>query len=333
MAMIHAYPQHHNAGAEWMVHTLLRAAVARGHEADVVLSNPVPGGPYTLDGVRVWPHRGKNDPFEHIDGADVLITHLENTQRASLIGRMRGVPVVHVLHNTFQQTKTWLRKGPCDLAVYNSEWMRADYEAWLASVRAPLPRSVVIRPPVLAGDYRTKHGDRVTLINMYGPKGAATFWALAERMSDVKFIAVTGGYGDQDIRDLPNVEVLPNTPGHQMRDLVYARTKILLMPSDYESWGRTGIEACASGIPVIAHPTPGLKESLGDAGIFADRDDIGEWEKQIRRLLTPRAYGTASKKALARSAELDPTPDLDRWCDAIEALAPQRARLRALARL
>jgi len=69
------------------------------------------------------------------------------------------------------------------------------------------------------------------------------------------------------------------------------------MPSEYESWGRVGVEAMASGIPVIAHPTPGLQESLGDAGVFVDRNDIDGWERAIRRLLTPRAYGTASKKA------------------------------------
>lgn len=333
LAMLHAYPEHHNAGAEWMVHTLLRAAAARGHEVDVVLSNPAPGGSYMLDGVRVHPFRSKSDPFDYADDATVIVTHLENTQRASTIGKMRGVPVAHVLHNTFDQTKSWLRKGPCNLAVYNSEWMRADYEAWLDAVKAPRPDSVVIRPPVLAEDYATGHGDHVTLINLFPPKGSGTFWALAERMPDVRFLAVTGGYGEQDVRDLPNVEVLPNTPGHQMREKVYARTKILLMPSAYESWGRVGVEAMASGIPVIAHPTPGLRESLGTAGVFVDRDDVDGWEKQIRRLLTPRAFGAASKRAKARSAELDPAEDLKRWCLAMEALAEQRGRLRALARL
>ena len=333
LAMLHAYPPHHNAGAEWMVHTLLRAAVERGHEVDVVLSNPAPGGSYVLDGVRVHPFRTKSDPFEYAEDATAIVTHLESTQRASTIGKMRGVPVAHVLHNTFDQTKSWLRKGPCNLAVYNSEWMRADYEAWLDAVKAPRPDSVVIRPPVLVGDYATGHGDHVTLINLFPPKGSGTFWALAERMPDVRFLAVTGGYGEQDVRDLPNVEVLPNTPGHQMREKVYARTKILLMPSAYESWGRVGVEAMASGIPVIAHPTPGLRESLGTAGVFVDRDDVDGWEKQIRRLLTPRAFGAASKRAKARSAELDPAEDLKRWCLAMEALAEQRGRLRALARL
>lgn len=332
LAMLHAYPPHHNAGAEWMVHALLRALVERGHEVDVVLSHPAPSGPYELDGVRVRPFRSKADPFDYTDQADAIITHLENTQRASMIGRMRGVPVVHVLHNTYAQTRGWLRKCSPSLAVYNSQWMRRDYESWLSSIGHPLPSAVVVRPPVHAGEYATKHGSAVTLINLFPPKGSGTFWALVERMPDVQFLAVRGAYGEQVIREgLPNVEIIDNTP--RIRDEVYARTKILLMPSEYESWGRTGVEAMASGIPVIAHPTPGLRESLGDAGIFVDRDDLDGWEREIRRLLAPRAYGAASKRARARSAELDPAEDLARWCAAVEQLSEQRGRLRALARI
>jgi glycosyltransferase involved in cell wall biosynthesis len=106
-----------------------------------------------------------------------------------------------------------------------------------------------------------------------------------------------------------------------MRDDVYARTKLLLMPSDYESWGRVGVEAMASGIPVIAHPTEGLTESLGDAGTFIHRDDIPAWCDAITRLLKPRAWGAASKKAKARSAELDPARDLATWVQALEHLS------------
>jgi len=333
LAMLHAYPPHHNAGAEWMVHTMLRATVERGHEVDVVLSSRLQDGPYELDGVRVHPYTGKGDLFRFLNSADALVTHLECTRRAMVISRLHGVPLIQVLHNTFDQTRNWVRRGPCALAVYNSEWMRAEFEAWLDSVRAPRPDAVVVRPPVLAEEYATKPGDRVTLINLYPPKGSGTFWQLAERMPDVKFLAVIGGYGPQDVRELPNVEVVPNVPGQRMRDEVYARTKILLMPSEYESWGRVGVEAMASGIPVIAHPTPGLCESLGEAGIFVDRDDLDGWEREIRRLLTPRAYGTASKKAKARSAELDPAPDLERWVAAAEMVAAQRDRMRMLARL
>lgn len=80
-----------------------------------------------------------------------------------------------------------------------------------------------------------------------------------------------------------------------MRDDVWSRTKVLLIPSNYETYGMVGVEAIASGIPTIAHPTDGLCESLGDAGWFIPRDDVDEWQRVIELLLTDDAvYDCAS---------------------------------------
>jgi hypothetical protein len=132
---------------------------------------------------------------------------------------------------------------------------------------------------------------------------------------------VQGAYGRQVIPPVvpPNVTLAANTP--RIRDEVYARTRILLMPSEYESWGRTGVEAMASGIPVIAHPTPGLRESLGDAGIFVDRDDTAGWADAIAELSDPDVYAQVSRRAAARARELDPAEDLETWRAAVESLA------------
>jgi glycosyltransferase involved in cell wall biosynthesis len=326
LAMLHLYPPAGNAGAEWAMHTLLAALVKAGHEVDVLMIEPHREmvEPYTLDGVRVHPRRGKGDPFEWLlsDRAPhVIVTHLMNTPRATVLGEMYGIPVVHVLHNDHDHERSWLVRGP-NLVVYNSEWVRRSCLDWWSNTQTgESPPGVVVRPPVIAADYATEPGDRVTLINMCENKGARLFWALAKRMPTTKFLAVKGAYGTQIVQDLPNVEVQEHVPGGHMRDKVYARTKVLLVPSSYESWGRVAAEAMASGIPVIAHPTPGLRESCGDAGIFCDRDDIDAWEQQIRRLSKHLAYKSASAKALARSHELDPSADLDRWVAAIRTVA------------
>src|SRR6202008_4402278 len=108
------------------------------------------------------------------------------------------------------------------------------------------PRVVVVRPLVRSAEFATEPGDRVTLVNLrpmeMSPggavmgKGAELFWTLAERMPGVKFLGVRGAYGGQMVRDdLPNVEVLDPVPAHEMRDRVFARTRVLLMPSSYES--------------------------------------------------------------------------------------------------
>ena len=90
------------------------------------------------------------------------------------------------------------------------------------------------------------------------------------------------------------------------------------MPSDYESWGMVGVEAMHSGIPVIAHPTPGLRESLADAGTFIDRGDVDAWEAAIRRLYDDEDAFTRARK---RAGELDPVDELDAWVTAVEGLA------------
>lgn len=327
LAMLHAYPPHHNAGAEWMVHTLLRHLVGQGHEVRVQLSTGDPVD-YVLDGVAVHGRRDKSDPLRRIDEArpDVLVTHLENTPRAAVIAQQAHVPCVHVLHNTFWPTKMWADRYPPALLVANSDWMRADFADHFATrSRRALPPTVVVRPPVVPADYRTPPGDRVTLINLFGNKGPHVLWALAERMPDVGFLAVRGGYGDQVIPDqVPgNVDLVDNSP--RIRDEVYARTRILLMPSEYESWGRVGVEAMCSGIPVIAHPTPGLLESLGAAGTFVDRDDLDGWQRAVRDLLKPARWRAASRRARARADELDPTDDLARWTEALESLTRRRS--------
>ncbi|MBQ1164075.1 glycosyltransferase, partial [Streptomyces sp. A73] len=77
----------------------------------------------------------------------------------------------------------------------------------------------------------------------------------------------------------------------------------------------------ASGIPVVAHPTPGLCESLGEAGVFVDRNDLDGYEAVLRKLLeAPAEYRLAAKRARARSRELDPAADLTAWREAVEAL-------------
>lgn len=334
LAMLHLYTPVHNAGAELMIHPMLRALVRRGHQVDVVLSREHREIPtqYVHDGVTVFPRRGKGDPLlwftDPARRPDLVVTHLENTERASVLGEQYNVPVVHVLHNTFGATKNALTRMPA-LAVVNSAWMAEDITAWWLWARGarPMPPVMILRPPVLAEEYTTTPGSRITLINLCAEKGAHTFYALAKRFPRRRFLGVTGAYYEQIRLDMPNVELIDHVPGPRMRELVYSRTKVLLMPSVYESYGRTGIEAAMSGIPTIAHPTAGLLESLGDGGNYADRDDHDAWQAHLTRLLTPRGWAEASQRARQRAAGLDPAGDLDAWADAAEVIGGGSARL------
>ena len=182
-----------------------------------------------------------------------------------------------------------------------------------------LPKRV-LHPPVLWKDYDV--GDRgvdksllfVTMINCNTNKGGYILPRIAEHLPELRFVGVRGAYEEQIIKPAANLKYLPNTPCIKN---IYAQTRILLIPSAYESWGRVAVEAMSSGIPVIATATPGLSEALGSAGIFCDREDIPSWTSHIRRLVEDEAYYAAvSRRCRARSRELDPRPqmnELEQW--------------------
>lgn len=328
---VHAYPPDHNAGAEWALHEMLRALVGRGHAATVWLSQQAASRePYSVDGVRVMPHEAGSDAqfAKSVARASAVVSHLENVPGAASLARGFGKPLIVVCHNTFDLTWQPMREGSSALAVLNSRWMLEKAEpAFEGRLHRP-DQMLVVRPPVWPEEYQTARGDCITLVNCTVTKGVKVLAELAERMPDRKFLAVRGGYGEQEPPELDNVIVLDHTPGREMRNVVYARTRLLLMPSDYESWGRVGVEAMASGIPVLAHPTDGLTESLGGAGIFCDRDDTGVWQAAIERLDDRSEYREASRRARARSRQLDPAQDLAAWCEAVEEVAGARTPAR-----
>lgn len=307
LAYVHAYVPTHNAGAETTLHDILKTLVAAGWTATVVIKpqrisfttgRVVDEFPeYWIDGVHVVPAVDKRTLLHYLPKADVTISHLECSQRTHLLSKQYSIPTIHLVHNTHPLTVQWMASS--DALIINTEWI-ANEEAF-KSYAGP---KMVLNPPVDPGEYETTRGKSVTLVNLWEDKGAAVFYELARRFPEIPFLGVRGGYGEQveaPASQLPNVTIMDHTA--DMKE-VYSKTKVLLMPSKYESFGRVGVEAMASGIPTIAEPTPGLIESLGTAGIFADRDDVDAWETALRDLLKPAKYGKASKTSLARSKAL-----------------------------
>lgn len=292
-----------------MLEELLVPLQDRGHQVDVYLAKGQSGPSYDHRGLTV--HRRGADWIRAALEADVLVTHLDQTSEVVGMAAVLDKPVVQVLHNTHAPTKMWAN-CKADLLVFNSEWMKADFG---------MP-GIVVRPPVWAKDYAVstpigKDGF-VTLVNTSYRKGGLMLAMLAATMPNTQFLTIDGAYGEQLNSNLPNVRQLSH--GQHMLS-AYANTGVLLVPSYYESWGRVAVEAMASGIPVIAAPTPGLLEALGDAGTFVEWDDLQGWQSHLLLLLTsPQAYTEASERSYKRSAELDPTDDINRWIDAVERL-------------
>lgn len=310
--IIHKAMPIHAAGAESMFQAIAKWLVARGHSVSATVAHAE--GAWELDGVR---YVGEARPSEEpIEAADLLLTHLDQTRIAAWWATRQRKPLCHVVHNDQQLAFHRVRAHEAQLVIFNSRWIEAAVR-W----RGP---SIVIPPPVFAADYdvrvkRHPHhhsfnpwegcGDAVVLVNLSKAKGGDLFWELARALPDRRFIGVLGAYGEQIVpKDIPaNVEVWENRP--DPRDF-YRRARVILMPSSYESWGRVAVEAAASGIPTIAHPTPGLGESMGMAAIFCSRYVPNDWLDALDWLDDPSNYGERSRMALQRAERLDPEASL-----------------------
>jgi glycosyltransferase involved in cell wall biosynthesis len=311
LCFVHGYPPDHNAGAEWMLHSINKFLISRGHEVKVMTKGNVLVS--QQNGRKIHTKLDSGHTFEGVDvsrvgvamygplfrWADVVITHLDQAGKAMNLCRGYEKPLVHLMHNTHHNDVLYRINPQNNYVVYNAEWNK--------KASKYINKSYVLYPPVNYEDYEVKvRGKNITLINCFEPKGGNFLVSLAKELPDYNFLGVLGAYGDQVIGKSKNLKYEDNTPDIKK---VYAKSRIVLMPSSYESWGRVAVEAMSSGIPVIAHPTPGLKESLGDAGLFAHRDHIGDWVKIIKELDDPKYYKEVSEKCKARAKELTEISD------------------------
>lgn len=328
-ALIHLFPPEHCAGSETTLHAALRALAHRGHIVRVICANSKTA-PYEIDGISVVrpPRRGVETWLkDYVQGSDLLVTHLDLTSQAMSLAMATKIPLVHFVHN-HMQLMCWRVDARVPyknaLAVYNSHWLAAKPSSYYGQEMPKewLAPSIVLHPVVEREHYECERGNKITLVNPTPGKGVETFKALARLMPDREFLAVEGGYGDQIVVEAGaklkpnqmeaggNIEWMAHTP--DIRN-VFRKTKVLLMPSDYESFGRVGVEAACCGIPTVAHPTDGLKEAFGDAGIFIDRNEIAAWFNEVQRLMTDDVYyHKRSQIVLDMARQIDPESEFDR---------------------
>lgn len=330
VAIVDRYPPLVNAGGESMLAGLLEPLAARGDRVSVVTQT---SARYQRRGVDVYP---RTDRDRLVAEADVVVGHLMWTREAVEAAARHGKALVYLVHN-HRQLRHWslTPENVTVLAVNSQELARnvqtprraGRPDSWSRGLDTWDGPGIIVRPPVRLADWHRTDDPagrtHVTLVNPQPAKGSDLFYALAARPNRRRWLAVEGGYGDQrrPTAANPGVDWQPQTA--DMAGDVYARTRVLLMPSDYESWGMAAVEAMASGIPVIAHPTVGLRESLGDGATFLDRDDVDAWQAELERLDDPGYYADRAAAALHRALQLDlqAEADLAVWARAISAAA------------
>lgn len=319
---IHLYYPGHCCGSESMAHRINLYLISKGHQCRVILHH-YKGLPYIYEGVEVFPASGRVDAYQW---ADVVMTHLDMTQFTIIMAKEAKRPLIHFVHNDIPYQSIISSFGNVS-AVYNSDWIKN-------KIGYDIP-GYVLHPPCNPIDYKVESTrEYITLVSLNERKGGYMFYEIAKAMPDRKFLGVVGSYDNPGDRGMPQIEIInlllqlpnftlvPNTP-----DILstYKKTRLLLMPSDYESWGRTATEAMCSGIPVICTPTPGLKENCGDAAVYVGKEipygdpghaqvNIGEvpdWVDAIKMFDNPNTYAKYSVLSVERSEALNPEKELE----------------------
>jgi glycosyltransferase involved in cell wall biosynthesis len=178
----------------------------------------------------------------------------------------------------------------------------------------------IVRPILIESELRlfTKPerptGDCITLINANILKGLSIFVALAQKFPNRKFLGVKPYYNKINVPNLPNIEWMDIQDDIRV---VLRKTRILLVPSLYESWGRVAFEAMYNGIPTlytrpsvdnIQYPsgsTEGMRDWIQDNGIQCDRNTLDDWARGIQSLDNPSTYNDYSDRSYNCTADLN----------------------------
>ena len=288
--IIQEYITQVKAGAEQYAHNLNKYLISKGHEIMVLV--PYGYKQCIYDGVKVTVTDLKSERDSFVEWCDVVFTHLGYTELTlNYINEYR--PIIYISHNTLYEDLTFLEGRENVSIIYNSKISK--------SISPFTNNAMILTPPqTLKRTVDDASKNRyITLINYSKKKGGELLKKIALAMPTHKFMAVGGGY-DEQIKQPECVLLRQNT-----KDIskIYEESRIILMPSEYESWGMVGSEALTNGIPVIASECFGLKENLASAGIFCELE-LEQWIKAIKLLDNPEIYKRKQEQALKRANEL-----------------------------
>lgn len=332
-------PQY-TGGAQSSCHELALELMALGHQV-AILCQLVPSGMVGLknrlkrrlsgqvavaDSIQGYPVYRQWEVLEGIPAVvrafkpDVAVAQIGQQVRVAQILQDCGVPcLVYIRNVEMNELEGDPRTIPGVKFIANSQFTAGRFQSMFGIDPAVIP------PLLIPEQYRVfPKGGHVTFVNPRQLKGFDIVLEIAARMPEVPFHVIeswTLGREDRDainarIKPLPNVRFRSRTA--DMRR-VYARSKIMLMPSRWEeAWGRIASEAQVSGIPVVASNRGGLPESVGPGGILLDPDGpIEAWVEAVSRLWHDAGfYAEKSKAALEYSRR----PDLDRSSQASRLL-------------
>lgn len=323
VALTHGYPPTWAMGGEVSLHRTLTAC--RGPVTVLTRTDE----PYTLDGIRVERIAADAALDQHADpapiarqladlDASVVVAQNELSLPAVRAARSIGVPSVVSVHTPPRYGRGIAQAvREADAAIYNTRHSAVEWgEPDALVLHPPIPRL----PPKPA---TPPHGDACTLLSNLLNKGVTVALELARRMPQQRFVIVrspaeaTHGMPDFDraAARLPNVEVHPRVPPDLVAERYLSQTRILLVPSRYETYGMSAIEAAGHGIPAVHVDTPHVREGIADGASLVPPLDADATEIAVREIEADFAEYSLSARVRADQIAIRQEVELAAWAE------------------
>lgn len=314
VALSHGYPPVWNMGGEVSLHRTM--AALRGNKFVLTKTDK----PYSFENVNAIP----------IDTSDVLDIYADPNPIAEQLRQLNANVVIGQNELSLPAVLAAQKVGAISIVnihtppkygrTVNESMRFADYAVYNTTVAAREwgePDAPVIHPPISPlPDHLLTNGNAYTLLSSLLNKGVEVVLELAKRHPDQRFIIVrspaepTHGLKDIEARvaKLPNVELRPRVAPEEVVNYL-KETRILLVPSRYETYGMSAIEAAGYGIPCVHVDTPHVREGIGEAAILVPPLNVDATDKAIKAI--EKDYESYSSNARLRAEFLDHRQDLE----------------------
>ena len=328
-------------GAEIHLHEIFGRIAEQGHEVDV-LSSGWKGSAHraTLDGLNIYRAGSRHTyPFvvyphyrRHLSGRrhDVVIEDLNKSPLYTPLWRLPRV--VALVHHLFGTTAFREVAAPLAAALWIAErpigrlYRRLPFEAVSESTADDLAQRGIPRENVrviyngvdslkYTPDFSARSPDPVFLYlgRLKRYKGIDILIRAMAQLRDTSAVLEIAGVGDyrpqleklaESLRLDDRVRFLGFVSEEEKVNL-FRRAWTCLLASPKEGWGISNMEAAASGTPVIASDSPGIRESVvnGETGLLVSHGDVPAFATALRRLITDPALVSQLGQAGRRFAE------------------------------
>lgn len=301
LAIVKLYAHKNRAGGELYLHHLLKQV--KGHDISVIVPDCKEIKQYEYEGIKIFETKETNF-LEYIDNCDILISQLDFAPISLDYGLKKNKKCILILHCYVPDLKRFVNNEKV-LKIFNSQYV---FDNALKHNNYKNINTYKIIYPYTDFEKFNKYYDKkldsreyITLINPSRSKGGDVFTELIKKYPERKFMVVVGGYYPhlqdlQRFKKYSNCHIQENTPDI-IKD-VYLKSRIVLMPSRYETYGMVASETRAMGIPCIVNKKAGgLFENMGKLGLYgitpdedADEDNIESYCKMIELLDHKETY-------------------------------------------